>query len=380
MSPNPETSLDEYLEETRALVIERLDELLPRTRDDGGLYELMRDYPRRGGKMLRPAICLAMGRALGGSIDSLLPSAVVLELYHSAFLIHDDVEDESELRRGRPTMHRAHGIPIAVHVGDAMLAACLRPLLDNVEIIGLGPALAVLEEIATMARETAEGQMMELRLASSGHWDLPDATYLRLIHKKTSWYSFIAPLRVAGIIVRSAPSRLASLFRLGTLLGSAFQLQDDVLSLRGEAGNTGKDTRGDLWEGKHTVILAHALRTAPPRERARALEHLARRRSTPVERCIEELRAEGALSEVVAERLRGASLEVERTPARDGECVRELQRLIEQQGSLVHARALAARHAAGARRSLEGLCVHASAGPDLDFLEQLVAFVGERSA
>ena len=89
------------------------------------------EYPLREAKGLRPALCIATCRALGGSLEAVLPSAAVLELYHNAFLIHDDVEDGSERRRGMPTLHRDHGAPIAINVGDAMLGLALSPLLDN---------------------------------------------------------------------------------------------------------------------------------------------------------------------------------------------------------------------------------------------------------
>ena len=326
--------------------------------------------------MLRPALCLATGRALGAMAESLLPTAVVLEMYHSAFLIHDDVEDESVIRRGRPTLHHAHGVPIAVHVGDAMLAATIAPLLDNVDVIGLGPSLAVLDEIGTMARRTVEGQMMELRLIESGRWDLRDATYLRLIHQKTSWYSFITPMRVGAVIARSGDRILRQLFRLGALLGAAFQLRDDVLSLEFEAAETGKDSLGDLWEGKHSLILAHALRTASADERRHALELLGRRRATPLERCMEELVAEGELSELGARRLMRIQTAVGRP--RDREAVEELRRFVARRESIHYARMVSARYAAAARRAMQDFAADARPGLDLQFLHDLVDFVQER--
>lgn len=329
--------------------------------------------------MLRPALCLAVGRALGVPTQLLLPTAAVLEMYHSAFLIHDDIEDDAEQRRGMPTMHQMHGTPIAIHLGDAMLATALHPLLDNMEILGLGPSLAVLEEVARMARETAEGQMMELRLARSGRWDIAEATYLRLVHKKTSWYSFIAPFRSAALIARSEPSILRSFFRLGTLLGAAFQIRDDVLSLSGEIQETGKDGNGDLWEGKHTLILAHALRTAPAAERERASCVLRQRRASPEERCIDQLLRSGELSSAGADRLRHLYARRE-GPARGLENVEMLRALIDRQGSLEYAQSVASRYARGAQRVLESISPCLRSGPDRQFLEYLVNFVGERRA
>src|SRR6185503_211786 len=126
------------------------------------LYDLVMDYPLRPAKALRPSLCIATCRALGGMLEAVLPSAAVLELYHNAFLIHDDIEDDSVKRRGGDTLHLAYGVPIAINVGDTMLAMALDPLLDNMRLVGMGKALRVLRTVSRMARESAEGQAIEL--------------------------------------------------------------------------------------------------------------------------------------------------------------------------------------------------------------------------
>ena len=256
--------------------------MLPKDgRHSAGLYGLMLDYPLRHGKMLRPALAIAACRAFGGPLAAVLPTAAVLELYHNAFLIHDDVEDQSYLRRSEATLNRLHGAPAAINVGDAMLAVAMQPLLDNMALIGLGRTLKILRLVARMARETAEGQMRELGWIASGEWRLTARDYTRLVHKKTSWYTFIAPV-VAGALIAGRDEREAE--RLGraiTPLGVAFQIQDDVLNLVTEPDAYGKDVCGDLWEGKRTLILIHALNVAPEAERSRALAIL-RKPSPPV--------------------------------------------------------------------------------------------------
>src|SRR6185312_969575 len=151
-----------YLRDVRREVLAEIELRLPRDSVlDGALYDLMRDYPLRPAKMLRPALCIAAARAAGASLEEALPTAAALEMYHNAFLIHDDVEDRSETRRGGPTLQSKHGVPVAVNVGDALLAQALVPLLANTEVLDLGRALRVLEEVADMARRTAEGQAIE---------------------------------------------------------------------------------------------------------------------------------------------------------------------------------------------------------------------------
>ena len=173
-------------------------------------YDLILDYPLRGGKALRPALGIATCLGLGGDLEAILPTAATLELYHNAFLIHDDIEDESWWRRGKPTLHIDHGIPIAVNVGDAMLSLSLQPLLDNVERVGLGPALRILRAVAHMTRQTVEGQAIELEWVRSNTWRLDDADYLEMVELKTSWYSFITPLQVGAIAAGAGPERIGA--------------------------------------------------------------------------------------------------------------------------------------------------------------------------
>src|SRR5262245_65838620 len=112
--------------------------------------------------MLRSSLCIAAARAFGAQRDDALQSAAAIELLHNAFLVHDDVEDQSDERRGQPTLHVLHGVPVAVNVGDALTLLGLRALIDNRATLGDRLALRVLEEAARMASETVEGQAMEL--------------------------------------------------------------------------------------------------------------------------------------------------------------------------------------------------------------------------
>jgi len=122
----------------------------------------IRDYPDRGGRSLRSVLCMAVARSFGATTEEAVNSAVAIELLHNAFLVHDDIEDASEERRGAPTLHAIHGVPIAVNVGDALTVLSLRPLLDNRKMLGPHVAMRILEEAERMARETVEGQAIEL--------------------------------------------------------------------------------------------------------------------------------------------------------------------------------------------------------------------------
>ncbi len=386
--------IDAYLQDCRRLTLEEIKRHVPRdTRNTAGLYDLILDYPMRPAKALRPALCIGVCLGLGGHLDAALPSAAAFELFHNAFLVHDDVEDASLLRRHGPTLHSTHGVPIAVNVGDAMLAVAFAPLLDNVRVVGLGPALKILQSFARMARESAEGQMLELDWIRNRRWDLEDRDYLRMVHKKTGWYSFIAPIQVGAIAAGADRRTIDTLGRFAVTLGIAFQIQDDLLSLEGGEGTIGKDALGDLWEGKYTLALLHALRSLPEPERREAFAILALSRATPPDdgappddstdraRLFARL-VNGAVPLSVGERailekaLLGAPAD-NRTAAD----VRRLHELVTGRGgeSLLHARRIARRLAG---RSMAVLDRGLKELPDSIhklFLKELVEFVIHRS-
>lgn len=354
------TPLDDYL----ALCKEACDGEIARLYGDGeqtsGLRDLILDYPRRGGKALRPALGIAMCLGLGGHLDAILPTAATLELYHNAFLIHDDIEDESWWRRGKPTLHIDHGVPIAVNVGDAMLSLSLQPLLDNVERIGLGPALRILRAVSHMTRRTVEGQAIELDWVRSNTWTLTDADYLTMVELKTSWYSFITPLQVGAIAAGEHSDRMAPLEDFGRHLGAAFQITDDLLNLRADPDVYGKEIGGDLWEGKRTLMLLHAMRCAAPADRERAAHILAKRRPTmdgaiSLVELLDTLTRRGELSASGRASIRSFLMAQHVSEPKTFDDVRWLYGLMHDIGSLAHARRVAARHAREAAAVLADL-------------------------
>jgi geranylgeranyl diphosphate synthase type II len=257
--------LDEYGGRVRARLVEFLD----RWEYDENLYPLVRDYPLRGGRMLRPSLCIASARAFGASVEDALDTAVGLELMHNAFLIHDDVEDDGEERRGGPTMHTLHGAPIAINAGDALAVLSMQPLLENRERLGPRVTLRVLEEANRMARESVEGQAMELAWRRENRIDLRDGDYLQMVLKKTCWYTTIYPIRAGALIGTRDGVDLDRFLRFGFFVGAAFQITDDLLNLVGDADRYGKELNGDIWEGKRTLMMTSLFARASEPELAR---------------------------------------------------------------------------------------------------------------
>lgn len=257
--------LRQYGEATRALLFQYLPSAEPRRY----LYDLVSDYPKRGGRAFRPSLCIATARAFGTPMELALRTAVSIEMIHNAMLIHDDVEDESEQRRGKPTMHEMEGVPIAINVGDLLSLLAMRPLLDNRGILGPEMSLRLLEETERMARESAEGQAFELGWRRDNVTDVSEADYLHMVLKKTCWLATIHPSRVGTLIGARGGIDPDRCIRFGFFLGAAFQIQDDLLNLEGDATAYGKELAGDIREGKRTLMLIHLFAHAGKAERKR---------------------------------------------------------------------------------------------------------------
>lgn len=238
------------------------------------LYEPVADYPRRGGRAMRPSLCIATARAFGRPLEDALFTAVSIELFHNALLIHDDIEDESEMRRGKPTLHVLHGIPMAVNIGDMLMLLSLPPLFDNQQRLGKRVARRILEETLRTARESAEGQALELGWRRDNILDVTEADYLEMVLKKTCWLATIHPSQAGALIGAGAGIDLEPFIRFGFFLGAAFQIQDDVLNLLGDEAAYGKELGGDIYEGKRTLMLIHLLAEAGPEEQERVVEIL----------------------------------------------------------------------------------------------------------
>lgn len=326
----------ELLAEYGALVDQALQSYLQRVRPLRRHYDAVADYPRRGGRRLRASLCIAAARAFGASTESALKTAVSLELLHNAFLVHDDIEDASEARRGAPTLHRRHGLSIAVNAGDALAVLALSPLIENARALGPTLALALLAEAQRMAAETVEGQAMELGWRFDNELALHEEDYLLMVLKKTCWYTTIFPCRSGALLGRRSTHDLDRFLRFGFFLGAAFQIQDDLLNLLADESTHGKEASGDLYEGKRTLMLIHLLGHATPVERRQIKQLLAHGREarTPAEACtlrgLMERYGSLAYARRFSHTMAGAALhEFERTfalapPSRDREFMRAL--------------------------------------------------------
>ena len=254
--------MDEYGEATRRVIRAYLPDRDRAPYLDG----LIADYPRRGGKMMRPTICIANACAFGGRMEDAAPCAASIEILHNGLLVHDDIQDGSELRRGQPTLHKLHGVPLAINAGDALLLLALRPLFDGVRPLTAGLAERILDVTQLMARETAEGQALDLGWRDRMAGEVSEADYLTMVLKKTAWLATIWPAQMGLLIGSRGDADPASVVRFGFFLGAAFQIEDDLRNLEASA-TYGKELNGDLYEAKRTLMLIHARRMSSSADR-----------------------------------------------------------------------------------------------------------------
>ena len=210
-----------------------------------------------GGKRLRPALLLLMCGALGYRGDQRFNMAAVVEFIHTATLLHDDVVDESTLRRGRATANEAFGNPASVLVGDFLYSRAFQMMVDAGD-------LRVMQTLAEATNVIAEGEVLQLMNMHDAA--LTEDDYLRVIRSKTAKL-FEASARLAALLALSSPAVEKSCADYGQALGTAFQVIDDVLDYDGDVPEMGKNLGDDLREGKATLPLIIAMQRGTDAER-----------------------------------------------------------------------------------------------------------------
>jgi octaprenyl-diphosphate synthase len=229
------------------------------------INQISRYIIESGGKRLRPALVVIAGNHFGAARAHSHDLAAIIEFIHTATLLHDDVVDESDLRRGRKTANAQFGNAAAVLVGDFLYSRAFQMM------VAIG-SVRVMEVLAEATNIIAEGEV--LQLLNIHDPETNEEEYLRVVRFKTAKL-FEAACRVGAIVGNASTDDEMAIASYGMHLGTAFQLIDDMLDYSGEIGETGKNIGDDLAEGKPTLPLIHALRHGSEAERAairRAIE------------------------------------------------------------------------------------------------------------
>ena len=233
-----------------------------------GLYEPIAYVLSAGGKRLRPTLLLAGYALYRDDIEKALPAAVGIETYHNHTLLHDDLMDNADMRRGRETVHRKWDANTAVLSGDTMLIMAFQQIMQ----CGCGRSDKALRLFARSAREICEGQQYDVNFES--RTDVTEAEYMEMIRLKTS--VLLACALKMGALLAGAPAADADvLYRFAEKIGLAFQLQDDYLDVYGDPAVFGKKTGGDILCGKKTFLLINAYNLSDPEGKRRLLALLA---------------------------------------------------------------------------------------------------------
>ena len=233
------------------------------------LYEASLHIIKAGGKRLRPLLVLATARMLGGveAEARALPLAAAVETLHNFTLIHDDIMDQDEVRRGVPTVHRVWGVPMAILAGDLLFAYAYR-LAGEAADSGMDPATALraLREMTEAIVKISEGQAFDMMMEKK--WDVSVSDYLKMIYLKTG--SLIELCARLGALSAGASNEVVSLMgEYGRLIGVAFQIRDDFLGIVGDPKVTGKPVYNDLRRAKKTLPLIYAYSKLGEEERSR---------------------------------------------------------------------------------------------------------------
>lgn len=224
--------------------------LYPMLRYHVGLCDENGSAVKALGKMLRPSLLLFVSRELGGNVEGALPAAIALELVHNFSLIHDDIQDHDELRRGRPTVWKLIGVAQAINAGDLMYSIAIRNALHS----GIDGASSIIDAATAMI----EGQGLDL--AFEDRWvDVP--SYIDMIDKKTGALITCA-FRTAGIIAHADQATIDALTSLGKYLGRAFQIRDDLLGVWGDGDITGKPQGSDIRRKKKSFPVVLSMQRA----------------------------------------------------------------------------------------------------------------------
>jgi geranylgeranyl diphosphate synthase type II len=336
-------AVEERLAAVAREIRRRMLDAVPDAEPHDRLYRLVRSYPSRPGKAIRPALCLATCAAFGGRDEDAMGAAVAIELLHNAFLVHDDVADGSERRRGRPTLPSEYGVGLALNAGDALAILANQVVRRHARDLEDGLADRLLGEFDTMTLRTLEGQATELGWQREAVADLRPEDYLDLIMHKTCWYTTIHPLRVGALLGSRGRADLRPMVRFGFHLGAAFQIQDDLLNLLGDEALYGKEINGDLREGKRTLVLIHLAANARGADRAVVGRYL---RLSPA--------------------------------ARTPKVIAEIRELIGVYGSVEFTQAYGAGIASAAVDAFEIAFAAARPGPERDFVRAMIPYMLDR--
>ncbi|MCI6774479.1 short chain isoprenyl diphosphate synthase IdsA [Methanobrevibacter boviskoreani] len=259
--------LTDYSKDVKAVIEDYLSNIDPEDLQKSSVY-----LTEAGGKMLRPALTLLSSQAVGGNREDALKTAAAFEMIHTFSLIHDDIMDDDDMRRGKPSVHTVWGEPLAILAGDTLFSKAFGLVItskeDNISADRVAESLAV---VADACVKICEGQALDMGF--EGNFDVQEEEYMEMIFKKTA--ALIAGACKAGAIVGGADSEVIdAMYEYGRLIGLAFQIQDDYLDVISDEKDLGKPVGSDIVEGKMTLMVVKALSEANEEDKEKLVKIL----------------------------------------------------------------------------------------------------------
>jgi len=258
------------LEERKPRIYRKICEYLP-DRYPKEHYRILRDYPDRQGKYLRPVLVLLSNEMFGGNEEEAILTAAAMQTSEDWILIHDDIEDDSEERRGKPSLHKLHGTELALNVGDALHVIMWKMLMDNNEILGYEKTAKICDFMYDLLIRTCEGQYLDISWIVHRKVDITEQEYYKMVDAKAGAYTIYGPLQMGAIVAGTSDKTVGSIREWGIPFGRAFMIHDDVLNLTADRDRYGKEIGGDILEGKRTLILINLLENCTKKEKKRVM-------------------------------------------------------------------------------------------------------------
>ena len=247
--------LGSYSSDIIGTIEDELDVITPNNLQEASIY-----LTKAGGKMLRPALSLITAEAVGGQKENALKAGSAIELIHTFSLIHDDIMDDDDMRRGMPSVHKVWGEDVAILAGDTLFSKAFEIIINSdKELTSHAQINNALAAVADACVKICEGQALDMGFEN--RFDVTEDEYMEMIFKKTG--ALIAAATKVGAIMGGASDEVIdAMYEYGRLIGLAFQIQDDYLDLASDEETLGKPIGSDIGKGKMTIIAINGLSSA----------------------------------------------------------------------------------------------------------------------
>jgi geranylgeranyl diphosphate synthase type II len=242
-------------------------------------FNMVSDYPHRKGKYLRPTLVLLTAQAMGFDLNSAIPTAAAMQISEDWILGHDDIEDQSDERRGLPAIQKIYGNELALNAGDNLHLLMWQVLSQNFSTLDLKIAQKIHQEFFDMINRTIFGQTIEIKWTQENRFDLSEKDILLILESKTGYYTIAGPMRLGAILAGATDKQLESIYRFGVMLGRSFQIIDDLLDLTSDFGGLKKQQGNDIFEGKRTIMLVHLLKNIDSQNKTKLMAILSKTRN-----------------------------------------------------------------------------------------------------